>query len=63
MPYSAAMWRHRWLGFVHTGLLMQRLPVYHKSVHTGGKLATLDQRLPVQATQGGSDTLELITSG
>jgi len=32
------------------------------AVHKGGKLATLDQRLPVKATQGGSEALELITA-
>lgn len=31
------------------------------AVHKGGKLATLDQRLPVAAVQGGSEALEIIT--
>jgi toxin-antitoxin system PIN domain toxin len=32
------------------------------AVHQGGKLATLDQRLPVTAVQGGAEALELITA-
>ncbi len=31
------------------------------AVHKGGKLATLDQRIPVSAVRGGSQALELIT--
>jgi uncharacterized protein len=31
------------------------------AVHRGGKLATLDQRVPVAAVQGGAEALELIT--
>ena len=31
------------------------------AVHKGGKLATLDQRIPVNAVQGGSEGLELIS--
>ena len=30
------------------------------AVHTGGKLATLDQRIPVAAVRGGREALELI---
>lgn len=32
------------------------------AVHKGGKLATLDRRLPPEAVQGGTDALELITA-
>jgi uncharacterized protein len=31
------------------------------AVHKGGKLATLDQRIPVTAVPGGGEALELIT--
>jgi toxin-antitoxin system PIN domain toxin len=31
------------------------------AVHQGGRLATLDQRLPVKAVDGGREALELIT--
>ena len=53
-------------------LLLQDVALIHSQVtdlyllglaaHKGGKLATLDQHIPVQAVQGGGEALELVQS-
>ncbi len=49
-------------GYVITHAQVTDLFLLGLAVHKGGKLATLDQRIPVTAVPGGCEALELITA-